>query len=134
MARIYREIEIQKALCRYVSLKYPGVIFNCDCSGLNLSKTQAGQAKAMRSDKGFPDFVLYEPRGEYHGLFIEIKKEGTMLFHSSNVGSEGKVIWKDVHITNQAAMRMRLIEKGFDAHFGVGLTRCIEIVDRYMKQ
>jgi hypothetical protein len=133
MARIYRETESQKALCRYVSLKYPDAIFNCDCSGLNLSKAQAGQAKVMRSDKGFPDFVLYEPRNIYHGLFIEIKKEGTKLYHSSNIDSEGKAIWEDDHITNQQVMLEKLRKKGYDACFGIGLSQCIRFVDAYME-
>jgi hypothetical protein len=131
MARIYRETEIQKALCRYVSLKYPDAIFNCDCSGLNLSAAQAGQAKVMRSDKGFPDFVLYEPRNGYHGLFIEIKKEGTKLMRKSR--KQVYSIFKIDHLENQQAMIEKLRKKGYYACFGIGLSQCIRFVDGYMQ-
>ena len=36
----------------------------------------AGKMKLMGTKPGFPDLVLYEKRGDYTGLVIEMKKEG----------------------------------------------------------
>jgi hypothetical protein len=133
MARIYRETEIQKALCRYVSLKYPKVLFNCDCSGLNLSKAQSGIASVIRSDKGFPDFVMYEPKGRYHGLFIEIKKEGELLHKKTGQKNNFTVeVYKNDHIKEQSDILHALQQKGYYALFGIGLDECMNIVDNYM--
>jgi hypothetical protein len=132
MARKYREVEIQKELCRYISLKYPKVIFNCDCSGLNLSKTQAGQASVMRSDLGFPDFVMYEPRKNYFGLFIEIKREGETLYKKHKSQDHAGILWKDDHVFKQYEMIVNLQKKGYFASFGIGLDDCMKIVDTYL--
>jgi hypothetical protein len=139
----YREADIQKELCKYVRLKYPNSLFNCDCSGLNLSRTQAGQAKAMRSGKGFPDFVLYESifnrncyPGKsvlYHALFIEIKKEGESIYTIRKVDAKtGKPTYASPHIAEQMAMIEKLKIKGYYACFGIGLAECMNIVDNYM--
>lgn len=133
MARNYRESIIQKELCRYVALQYPTAIFNLDLSGVNLSKTQSGLAKAMRSSKGFPDFVLYEPKGKYHALFIEIKKEDTDLC-KKKPDVHGYYPYADDHIAEQAEMIEQLKSKGYLAMFGIGLIHCIEIVDLYMRE
>lgn len=117
---------IHKALCRYVSISYPGVIFNVDLSGVPLSMKQAKTAKMLRSHRGFPDFILIEPRGGYHGLFIEIKREGTKLRWRDGT-------WRDEHIAEQAEMIDLLLSRGYMAGFGIGLDECIKIVDEYMK-
>jgi hypothetical protein len=124
--RNYRESEVQMALCRYVQLKYPRSLFNCDLSGVNLSKTASGKAKMMRSGKGFPDFVLYESKGIYHGLFIELKAEGTKL--CKNDGSPATP-----HIAEQSEMIDALNRKGYYAMFACGTDEAIVCIDYYMK-
>ena len=133
MARNYRETQIQMELCKYVRLKYRTALFNVDLSGMNLSKTQSGQAKVMRSGKGFPDFVLYEPKGKYHGLFIEIKKEGEQIFAKRSPDKEGFVKFASEHLSEQALMIEMLEQKGYYATFGVGMDECMKLVDNYMR-
>lgn len=142
MSRIYRESQIQKELCRYVSLKYRTALYNCDLSGVNLSKTQAGLAKAMRSGKGFPDFVLYEPKyikektvfgSLYCGLFIEIKAEGTEIYAKRATDKLGYTEYATDHIADQAMVIEMLMGKGYYACFGIGLDACMKIVDNYMQ-
>lgn len=142
MSRNYRETEIQKELCRYVSLKYPKALYNCDLSGVPLSKTQAGLAKSMRSGKGFPDFVLYETIyikdktvfGKlYCGLFIEIKAEGTNLYAKKAIDKHGYTKYANEHIAEQAMMIEMLMGKGYYACFGIGMDACMKIVDNYMQ-
>ena len=134
----FREAEIQKELCKYVRLKYPTAIFNCDCSGLNLSKAQSGIAKAMRSNKGFPDFVLYQMKPNratgtgdnisiYGALFIELKAEGTKFY------SKDGMKFASPHIADQMAMIDDLKSKGYKAGFACGTNEAIKIIDNYMK-
>lgn len=135
-----RESDIQMALCKYVRLKYPRCIFNVDMSGMNLSKTQSGKAKMMRSSKNFPDFVLYQAKFEYVGgvddtgicpkfygaLFIELKAEGTNLY------KKGGMEYATPHIAEQMAMIEDLQSKGYKAMICVGLDEAMEAVDSYM--
>ena len=68
------EENLQIAVCNYLRAQYPKVLFNSDLSGIKLTMGQAVKAKKLRSSKGFPDLVIYEPRGNYHALFLELKR------------------------------------------------------------
>jgi hypothetical protein len=86
-----REYQICKNIAIYMRQQYPDVIFHFDLAGLNLSKAQAGMMKAIQGGRGWPDLFIAEIRTifreedelpfgtQYHGLFIEVKKEGTIL-------------------------------------------------------
>ena len=71
-----KEENLHLAVCNYIRMQYPDVLFNSGMSGVKLTMGQAIKAKRLRSCKGFPDLVIYEPRGEHKGLFIELKREG----------------------------------------------------------
>jgi hypothetical protein len=49
-------------------------LLNSSLSGVRLSIGQATKAKRAGMPKGYPDIFLPVPRGEYHGLFIELKR------------------------------------------------------------
>jgi hypothetical protein len=125
MARSNEETQIQIALCNYVRYLGHDLIFNVDLSGMNLSKTQSGQAKSMRSSSGFPDFVLYEPRGQYKALFIELKTESTKVFRQNGKPDSD-------HIINQLQMIDRLNKKGYYAVLCQGFDNAKECIDWYM--
>ena len=74
-----KEENLHLAVCNYIRMQYPDVLFNSDMSGVKLTMGQAIKAKRLRSCKGFPDLVIYEPRGEHKGLFIELKREVTIV-------------------------------------------------------
>ena len=74
-----KEESLHLAVCNYIRMQYPNVLFNSDMSGVKLTMGQAIKAKRLRSCKGFPDLVIYEPRGEHKGLFIELKREGEKI-------------------------------------------------------
>src|SRR5687768_13685955 len=69
-----KEKAIHVAICEYVKLAYPNVIFFSDSSGVRLTMGQAMTLKRMRaSDVKIPDMIILEPRGEFSGLLLEIK-------------------------------------------------------------
>ena len=57
------------------SCVYPelGLLFHIPNGG-SRSKAEAGRFKAEGVKAGVPDLFLPVPRGEYHGLFIELKR------------------------------------------------------------
>lgn len=72
--------------------------------------------KAMGLKPGFPDLLILEPQGQYHGLAIEMKTK------------TGKVS------KNQATWLRQLRKKGYAAYVGRGADQAIEIIDWYMSQ
>ena len=47
---------------------------HCSLNGVKLSRTQAGIAKGQGMLRGVPDLFLPVPRGNYAGLYIEMKR------------------------------------------------------------
>ncbi len=122
----HREIDLHLAVCRFISLKYPNVLFFSDGSGLRMSIGLAKQFKRLRSSNGVPDLFIAEPRKGYHGLFLEIKKKDAGVFLKDGSLSKNK------HVREQAAVLDHLSHKGYFAAFGIGLDQCCEIVDYYL--
>ncbi len=121
-----REIDLHVAVCRFISLKYPNVLFFSDGSGLRMSIGLAKQFKRLRSSNGVPDLFIAEPRGEYFGAFIEIKKKDAGVFLKDGTLSKNK------HVREQAAVLDHLSHKGYFAAFGIGLDHCCKMVDEYL--
>tara|TARA_R110000824_G_scaffold15839_1_gene66452 strand:+ start:3988 stop:4362 length:375 start_codon:yes stop_codon:yes gene_type:complete len=69
------EERVQKAVVTYIKLAYPNSLYCASLGGIRTSFKQAVKAKATGYVKGFPDLAVYEPRGKYYGLFLEIKSD-----------------------------------------------------------
>jgi len=121
-----REEYVQQELCRYVSLKYPRVLFNSDLSGLTLSYGQANKVNKIRSCNGFPDFIMYYKKKDFVGLMLELKSEGTVIYKR-----DGK-LRKDSHLQEQNRVHELLREQGWWVAFVIGLQDAIDLVDHYM--
>ena len=67
---------LQTHVIKYLNIKYPKIGYCASLGGIRTSIRQAVKAKATGYVKGHPDLVIYEPRGKYYGLFIEIKYKG----------------------------------------------------------
>lgn len=94
-------------------------------SGIRLTIGQATQAKSLRSNQGFPDIVIYEPRGIYHGLFIELKREGERIFKKDNTPATP-------HIAEQCDCMNKLEERGYCPRFAIGFDEAKVQIDFYL--
>jgi hypothetical protein len=121
-----REYQLSWQLAYYLRAQYPTVMFRHDMAGLKLSKAQAGKNKVIQNGKGWPDLFLAEPRGPYHGFFLELKIEGTCIFKT-----DGKTPLND-HIADQMDVIRRLVLKGYHASFGIGFDDCKFKIDNYL--
>lgn len=115
-----------QAVCNYIHYQYPDVLFNTDLSGIKMSMGQAIQIKPLRSGKGYPDIMIFEPRAGKHGLFIELKRTGEKIFNK--LGQ-----YKTEHLEEQAEMIKKLNERGYYATFCIGADEAISIIDWYLK-
>ena len=118
------ESELHKIICDYIILQYPGVIFNTDLSGIKLTIGQAKKLKTLRSSKKFPDIAIYEPRGKYCGLFMEIKKETPYRKSGTLKRSE--------HLEGQEQMLINLTKRGYKAKFVWTFEMAKELIDTYL--
>lgn len=123
----FLEKVLHAQVCAYLSWKYPKVLFNSDMAGVaGLTVGQAAKIARLRSSRGFPDLVIYEPNCRYHGLFIELKREGEKLF------KKDECTYKTPHLAEQAAIIHKLKTKGFEARFCIGFNAAVDLIDNYL--
>ena len=126
MGGVMSEKSLHKAVCHYIRLQYPKVIFNSDLSGLKLTIGQAVKVKELRSSRAFPDIMIFEPRGKYHGLFIELKAENEKLF------KKDCKTFITPHVQEQAEMIDLLMIRNYAATFAIGFNQAKMILDAYL--
>jgi hypothetical protein len=124
------EFELQKAVCKYISLQYPDVMFLSDTvANLSLTPSQQNRNKSIQK-KGFhcPDLLILEPNSVYKGLFIELK---TSTPYKRN--GEIKASQND-HLKNQLETIIKLNEKGYKSFFAWDFETIVKEIDKYLKQ
>ena len=118
------ETQLQIAICNYLKIQYPKIIFFSEPSGLRTSIGIAVQLKKMRSIGKLPDLFIAEPSGIYHGLFIEIKY--------SNIYKKDGTLLNNEHLQEQNKILSILKKKGYMAVFAVGFDESKNIIDKYL--
>ena len=122
-----QEESLQKAICRYLSLQYPDVMYVSDMSGYRLPIGLAKLAKITRSDRGWPVLFIAEPRMNWHGMFIELKKSRDEVFRKDGSLRESQ------HIKEQYEIMQRLLAKDYYAIWGTGFDNTKTAIDNYLK-
>jgi hypothetical protein len=120
------EEELQIALCQYIKMQYPKVVFFSEHSGLRVGFGQAKKMKEMRSVGKLPDLFIAYPNGKFHGFFLELKVEGTTIFKR-----DGELV-ADPHIKAQFNTLVTLHKLGYAAMFGIGFDHAKKKVDGYL--
>jgi len=124
-----KESSLQILVVNYIKLVSPHSVVVADPNGLRLSIGMAQQLKRMRAPEngGHPDLWIFEPRGIYHGLFIELKRENEKLFKAKTFD------FKSEHISKQDEMHRKLRAKGYYGHFAIGFDQAKRLIDGYFK-
>lgn len=113
-------------VCEYLKYQHHNVLFTCDlASGIKLSKNKAVMAKKMRSSKGWPDIYIAEPRGTFHGLYIEMKREGERIYKQNGEPASD-------HIADQLKMHKKLQDRGYMVYFAIGFEQAVNLIDAYL--
>lgn len=128
------EKTLHRQVCDYIRVQYPKVIFNTDLSGATkLTMGQAVAMKRLRSNRGWPDLFIAEPRNGYNGLFLELKKEGTSLLNKRAIDNYGYPGFASDHIKEQYEMIEELRARKYKAEFAIGFDEAKKIIDQYLK-
>lgn len=132
------EEQLHAQICQYIKTAYPNVIFNTDMSGLKLTIGQANKAAKLRSDRGFLDIMIFEPRGNLHGMFLEVKKDTpykrdgkTLIKKTCYDTVRGFKIAYD-HLKEQKTMIDRLTKRGYFADFYWTFDKAKHCIDEYL--
>lgn len=120
------EALLHEQVCNYLKLRYPKVLFRTDLGGVRLTPGQAARAARMQAGRAWPDLFIPEPHGELHGLFVELKREGTAVYLRNGE------LTKNPHIREQAAMLDQLNALGYGAVFAVGFEQAKGTIDQYL--
>lgn len=123
MAKAEDRIYLQ--LARYLSTQYKGLIFHFDTgTGMKMTIGQARKQKGMNPKRGYPDLFIAEPKGEYAGMYVEIKVDSPFKKDGGLKAGE--------HLKEQFDMLLELNNKGYYALFGAGFDECKRMIDMYL--
>ena len=68
------EFHEQCAVVDWLLRQYPDTLMTIAPNGIQLTMLQGVRFKRMGYLAGTADILIFEPRGRYHGLFIEMKR------------------------------------------------------------
>jgi hypothetical protein len=77
--------------------------------------------------KSWPDVQIYLPKGQYIGLFIELKRINSGTFLKDGSLSSGK------HVQEQAAMHNLLRSLGYKVVIAEGFEQAKGVLESYME-
>lgn len=121
------EKHTHEAVINYLKLQYPNALFHSDYgAGVKLTMNQAKAQKRIQNGMAWPDIFIAEPRGEFHGLFIELKAEGVKIYKKNGD-------FANDHLIKQSECLIELRRRGYWAQFTVGFDEAKKIIDIYLK-
>lgn len=121
------EKTLHQNVCQYLRLRYQDVLFRSDFgAGAKLTMVQSIQQKKLQKCRAWPDLMICETRGEYSGLFLELKSSmSTEVLRNGTVGN-------GAHVKEQREVLEMLKSRGYFAEFAVGFDQAKEKIDQYL--
>ena len=112
------EENIQISIVDYLKLQYPNVLFTATMGG-QFQRHYSQRLKAKRTGylKGVSDLLIFEPRGSYCGLFIELKRDK-----------------KCYPTAEQKQFILKASDRGYYATCAKGFEQCKELIDKYLNE
>jgi hypothetical protein len=124
-----RERILQRALTRWLNNEFAGIDFVNDwASGAFLTHGQNQARMLLASDQGWVDLFIAEPRRGFHGMFLELKKEGATVYNKNgSIRKYGQQVKESEFLARQTS-------KGYYADFAVGLEQAKAKISWYLGQ
>lgn len=124
-----KEEQLQTAICTYMKLQYPNVIFKVDSVAQKRGYAAQGVLRKQQYKPGFPDFMILHPVGKWHGLLLELKKDYTEIHYKNGTLKPGP----DDHFYNQQSFMTELTQQGYAAQFCWSFDMAKVVIDQYLK-
>lgn len=125
-AAVESEEIVMLRIARHLADKWPNAVAHVDYgSGLKMTMHQAKRQKTLNPRRGHPDLTIYEPRGSFIGLAIEVKREGERIYKRDGEPATP-------HISEQRDYLRLLDSRGWYTVFGIGAPDCLQLIDDYL--
>jgi len=108
------EHEMQVQIVNFLKSHPSHPLFTATVGGVRLAAHTAMKMKAAGYSKGTPDLLIFEPRGGYHGLALEVKTE------------------KGRPSDEQKKWIIDLTERGYYAKITKGYNETVEVIKKYL--
>lgn len=124
---IHHEAILHTQVAKYLKQHHPDIIFKSDIeAGRKRNWSERQNIIKLNSHKSWPDIFIAEPRGEAHGLFIELKSDVYRLYLKTGA------LCNDEHVQAQKEVLKLLASKGYVAVFSQGYDSTIAIIRSYL--
>lgn len=120
------EAELHSWICDYLKKHHPKVKFNTDMSGVRLPMGLSKKVARLRSERGYPDILIFESCGNYSGLFIEVKAPDATVIKKDGTISQEK------HIQEQARVIRELRERWYFTDFVQTKQEATDLIEWYL--
>ena len=112
------EEKVQIAIVNYLKMQYPDALFTATMGGqYQKHHSQRRRAKATGYLRGVSDLLIFEPKGGYYGLFIELKRDK-----------------KSYPTAEQKLFISNALQRGYYSVCAKGFDEYKEIIDKYFKE
>lgn len=119
------EKQLHISLCKYLKLAHPSMYFDSDPSGLRVTIGIRKQLKATRSNHAHLDLFIAEARGNFHGMFLELKAKTPFKKDGG--------LKKDEHLEEQVKTMAILTTRGYYCEHAWKLYDAIKLIEDYLK-
>lgn len=121
------EYQLQVRVANFLNEAYPNLLFMSDTiAAAKLTHQQAQRNKAIQKDDFHcPDLIIFEKKGNFGGLFIELKKDSPY--------KKDKTLYANEHLEDQQRTINDLRAKGYFACFGYEYSQICAIINDYLK-
>ena len=115
------EHDEQVAVCQWLSMQHPEVLYWANPNGAQLAGNVARRAAQMNKLKaegflpGVADITIAEPRGQWHGCFVEMKR------------AKGGALSE-----NQEWFLAQVEQRGYYTIVAHGFDQAVELIEMYL--
>ena len=130
------EKKLSYQVAKYLKLQYPKVVFRFDIGAdlkLTIGQSNISKNKLLHK-RGYHDLTILEPKGNYYGLLLELKKDKAEVYKKNGeLKRRFNKKTNSCHNQEQFNHLKTMREKGYFAEYGFGFKDTIEKIDKYMK-
>lgn len=115
-SKVPKESVEQVKLVNVLRWVYPDIVFHSIPNGAQVHPATAARLKAEGMTAGVSDLFFPEPRGDFHGLYLEMKRQ------------RGGTVSKE-----QTEWMAKMAIRGYAVAVGRGYKKALETIDEYLK-